>query len=122
MATKITKEIRLEIKNLRETQRKMERMVKDLRGTPFLQAIRKATLIVERGAKHNAPVDTGRLRASIIPQVTRRDRVVRGIVGSNVEYAPYQEAKRGYLRRALKDNAQRIYEIIKDATWKIVRE
>lgn len=122
MGTRITKEVRLEIKNLRETQKKMEQMVKDLRGTPFLQAVRKATLIVERGAKINAPVDTGRLRASITPQVTQRDKVVRGIVGSNVKYAPYQEARKSYLRRALVDNAQRIYEIIKNVTWEIVRE
>jgi HK97 gp10 family phage protein len=47
-------------------------------------------MVVERDAKINAPVDTGRLRASITPEV-RRGNPIEGIVGSNVDYAPYME-------------------------------
>jgi HK97 gp10 family phage protein len=69
----------------------MQQAVKDLRGTPIQNAMRDATLLVTRDAKKNSPVDTGRLRASITPQVDVSAETVRGIVGSNVTYAPYVE-------------------------------
>lgn len=50
-------------------------------------ALRKACLIVENDAKLTCPVDTGNLRSSITHVVN--DNV--GIVGTNVEYAPYVE-------------------------------
>jgi phage gpG-like protein len=53
--------------------------------------MREATLLVVNEAKQRAPVDTGRLRASITPEVRREDGGVVGIVGSNVVYAPYME-------------------------------
>ena len=53
--------------------------------------MRQATTIVTRDARLNAPVDTGRLRASIIPSVRSSSFGTVGVVGSNVEYAPYQE-------------------------------
>ena len=87
MAAKIS----AEIKGLKETQRNMEQAVKDLRGTPMLNAMRDATLYVTRDAKINAPVDTGRMRASITPEVTAQGDTVQGVVGSNVAYAPYVE-------------------------------
>ena len=59
--------IDVEIKGLEETQRAMEQIVRDLRGEPFLSGMRRATLLVQRSAKQKAPVDTGRLRASITP-------------------------------------------------------
>ena len=55
------------------------------------QTILKATLAVEREAKHLCPVDTGRLRSSITPEVAREGQEIVGRVGTNVEYAPYQE-------------------------------
>ena len=57
-----------EIKELQETQRNLEQAVKDLEGPPMLEGMREATLVVQRDAKINAPVDTGRLRASITPE------------------------------------------------------
>jgi hypothetical protein len=83
--------LRLEIQGLRQTQEKMEQMVRDLSGDAMLQGMRDATLIVERDAKKNVPVDTGRLRASITPEVYYRFRQLRGIVGTNVFYGPYVE-------------------------------
>jgi len=83
--------VKAEIKGLKEAQRKMEQTAKDLRGTAMVEAMRDATLLVEAQARKLAPVDTGRLRASIVPQVVQRDNVVKGIVGSNVKYAPYME-------------------------------
>lgn len=51
------------------------------------KATQKATINVARGAKQNAPVDTGRLRSSI----HRTSNRLNGTVFTNVEYAPYIE-------------------------------
>src|SRR5512139_3059740 len=99
--------IDIEVKGLIELQRKTEQMVSDLHGAPILDAMRDSVLVIQRDAKINAPVDTGRLRASITPSVQEMSNEVQGIVGSNVVYAPYQEfgTRRGlkgkrYLQRA----------------------
>lgn len=55
------------------------------------QSLVRCGLFVERDAKINAPVDTGRLRASITHRITTEgnDSIVE--VGTNVEYAPAVE-------------------------------
>lgn len=84
-------ELSLEIQGLKETQAALEKATAALTGPPMLAGMRRATLLVQGAAKCKAPVDTGRLRASITPEVqTRADGVV-GIVGSNVKYAPFVE-------------------------------
>lgn len=83
--------IDIEVKGLKELQRKTEQMASDLHGAPILDAMRDSVLIIQRGAKQNAPVDTGRLRASITPNVTTSGDDIEGVVGSNVVYAPYME-------------------------------
>ena len=85
----------LQVKGLKELQRRAITAVKALEGPPFLKAMRRATLIVTASAKRNAPANTGRLRASIIPRVETEGNNVRGIVGSNVAYAPYMELGTG---------------------------
>lgn len=81
-------DIKMEVRGLEELQHKKEQMVRDLHGTPMLNAMRSATLLVTRDAKSNAPVFTGRLRSSITPDVRIEGRVdVVGVVGSNVFYA-----------------------------------
>jgi HK97 gp10 family phage protein len=84
-------DIAVEIKGLQELQRKAEQVVKDLGGAPLLNAMRDSVLMIERDAKILAPVDTGRLRASITPAVRSAVGGIQGVVGSNVTYAPYQE-------------------------------
>ena len=92
--------INIEVKNLEETQQRLERMAQKLRGAPMMMAIRNATLIVQRQAKLNLQpwrgpgtggVDTGRLRASITPSVWQRGSEFIGVVGTNVFYAGFQE-------------------------------
>ncbi len=83
--------ISVEIKGLLETQKNMEKLVAEIHGPKMLNAFRDATLMVQRDAKIGAPVDTGRLRASITPEVRIEDQNVVGVVGSNVTYAPYVE-------------------------------
>lgn len=80
-----------DVRGLLETQRKMEQVIHDLDGGPMLAAYRRATLMVQRAAKLLAPVNTGRLRASITPQVSIHGRVIRGTVGTNVKYGPFVE-------------------------------
>lgn len=84
---------RAEVRGKAELQRKFEQVVRDLRGDRFLQAMRDSTLLVQADAKRLAPVDTGRLRASITPEVRQgasRGDIV-GAVGSIVEYAAAAE-------------------------------
>ena len=120
--------IHLEIAGLKETQAKMEQVVRDVGGTPMRDAMRTATLLVVRDAKLNAPVDTGRLRASITPEVRAMTKTVQGIVGSNVVYAPFQELGtrrmkgRFYLRRAIESNLTKIRELLSRAVGAIVEK
>ena len=84
-------EVQLDVRGLEEVQAEMERVARDLAGGPMVDAMQQAALLVQRDAKINAPVDTGRLRASITPEVRPHGNTVRGVVGSNVKYAPYVE-------------------------------
>ena len=52
-------------------------------------ALEECGLAAERFAKAKCPVDTGRLRNSITHALDLSDEAV--YVGTNVEYAPYQE-------------------------------
>ncbi len=84
----------LSVHGLTETRRKLEQAAADLHGQPLLDGMHQATLLVERDARKNAPVDSGRLRASIASEVRVEGigaKSVIGVVGSNVAHAPYQE-------------------------------
>ena len=73
-------------------------------------------------ARANAPVDTGRLRNSIGYVPLHGEDAV--LIGSNVEYAPYQELGtskmaacnngRGFLRPAINDHVAEYREIVED--------
>jgi phage gpG-like protein len=96
-----TGDIGVKVQGMKELQAKAEQMVRDLHGTPMLQAMKKATLLVQASAKRNlgaytgaeysGGVDTGQLRASIVPDIANRDNQVVGIVGTNVQQAPWIE-------------------------------
>jgi phage gpG-like protein len=79
--------IDVEVKGLIELQRKAAQMVRDLQGEPILNAMRDSVLLIQREARINAPVDTGRLRASITPEIRSEPGAIIGVVGSNVTYA-----------------------------------
>jgi len=59
----------------------------NLANVSISEALEKACLVVENSAKMKAPVDSGNLRNSITHVVQGNE----GIVGTNVEYAPYVE-------------------------------
>lgn len=83
--------IDVEVKKLIKVQRETERKLMALTGPPMVRAMRDAALLVQRDAKLGAPVDRGKLRASITPAIESHKDEVVGVVGSNVEYAPYME-------------------------------
>lgn len=129
----IPKNIRIEVKGLKELQKKNTEAIKALEGTPMVRIMQKATLWVTADAKRppNMPVDTGRLRASITPKIERvmflGENRVRGIVGSNVFYAPYQELGtrfmkgRFFLKKALDKNRERIGLLIQKFAVDVAR-
>jgi len=84
-------DVDVDVKDLIEEQKRIESDLRKLRGPEMLQAMRNAVLIVLRDVKINSPVDTGRLRSSITPEVFADGDDVVGVVGSNVEYAKWQE-------------------------------
>lgn len=119
-------DVEIEVQGLAELQSATLKALKDL--PPGLQrAMGEATAVVTGEAKVRAPVDTGRLRASITPEVRRLGGGdVQGIVGSNVVYAPYQEfgtvymKGRFYLRGALEAKMNEIEAILRRFMGKIV--
>jgi len=84
-------DIDIEVKGLIELQRKTEAMIADLHGAPILNAMRDSVLQIDRDAKKNAPVSDGILRASILPGVRMSGSEVEGVVGTDLNYAPYME-------------------------------
>jgi len=119
--------VSFDVDGLEETKRKMEQVARDLHGRPMVDGMQKAVLLVVRGAKKNAPVDTGRLRASITGEVAPtgiygRGMGVQGIVGTNVSYALVQEERVHYLQRSFDDEKDTIVYIIGDTVNAIVRK
>lgn len=64
-------------------------LIKNASDEAINRALTIIGLQVENYAKANAPVDTGALRNSITSQVLSDENAVE--IGSNIEYAPYQE-------------------------------
>lgn len=55
------------------------------------QAMEQACILVENEAKIKCPVDNGLLRNSITHYIEDNPNELIGVVGTNVEYAPYVE-------------------------------
>ena len=72
-------------------------------------AMEQACLKVEAEAKENCPANTGELRQSITHEVERAPTKVEGVIGSNLEYAPYVHQGTGIY--ALEGNGR------KDVPW-----
>jgi HK97 gp10 family phage protein len=58
---------------------------------PVAKALTSLAIKVQRQAKRLAPVDTGYLRGSIVWTLATESGRLFALVGSNVEYAWYQE-------------------------------
>jgi len=142
--------LKLEIAGLKELQKKAIQLVRDMHGDEIANAMRDSIIIMQRramkgpaklpGQKHArlgagttpvgfVPVDTGRLRASLTPRVTSNAKELRGIVGTNVVYAPFQEAgtRRGvralwYLKTTLREVRDEIQGKFDRAMARIVKQ
>lgn len=89
----------------------------------------QSTNEVMNSAVENCPVDTGNLRNSIHSNINEEE--VHGEVGTNVEYAPYQEFGtskmkaanngKGIFRPALYDNADLILKIFNSAIQRLLK-
>jgi len=86
------------------------------------QAVMQAGMVVERDAKINAPVDTGRLRNSIATRLSESSsNNISAEVGTNVQYAKsveYGTSRMGaqpYLYPALENNKQKILKMLAKA-------
>ena len=77
----------------------------------------KACFLVDNDAKRFVAVDTGRLRSSITHEIEVAKDELRGVVGSNVEYAIDQEygtskqSGKPYLRPSLAKNIPKIKQL-----------
>ncbi len=80
----------VQVQNTKQLQTRFSR-------SPILmqQAVREtlqvATLVAEAEAKKSAPIDKGLLRGSIHSDIRTIGNETVGVVGTNLEYAPYQE-------------------------------
>ena len=70
---------------INEVSLNLSKVIKDILPKKLDLGLTKACMIVENKAKEHCPVDDGTLRASITSEV--KNGV--GLVGTNVEYAPY---------------------------------
>ena len=108
-----------DIQGRRQLERNMQRINRNTE-TEIEQALTKSALIVERDAKINAPVDTGRLRASI----THKVEETYAEVGTNVEYAKSVEfgtskqSAQPFLFPAYNNNKQKILKELAKAFQK----
>ena len=81
--------VNVRIEGLDKLARKANR--NHLLGGPLKRFFTSSAIAVQRNAKKRVPVDTGRLRRSITYEVDAAGIPLWAKVGSNVEYAPYQE-------------------------------
>lgn len=75
------------------------------------QKMKEACVLVQDNAKQRCPVDTGRLQGSLTYQVQKDGNEVEGLVGTNVEYAPYVEVRTPFLEPARDENRDRILQL-----------
>lgn len=85
--------VSLDVQGAAEARDALEFVAENIYGASMVNAMRRASIVIERDAKRFAPVDTGRLRSSITHavRVGGFPPVLQGVVGSNVKYAPYME-------------------------------
>lgn len=77
-------------------------------------------MLVAQRATQKSPIDTGRLKRSITHSMPKQEGKLafRMDIGTNVEYAPYQEfgtrfmVPNSYLRPALKESRKEVVQLI----------
>jgi len=88
------------VEGAKKLQQKMEQIARDLHGDGMIKGVKAATLLVQGDAKRNlvgyvdpatGGVDTGDLRASIVPEIRTPGDEIQGVVGSKRLHAPFVE-------------------------------
>lgn len=122
----------------------LDALLRKLRGQalyaqPYREALAKSALLVESAGKKRAPVDTGRLRASITHRLDPRDAPLWAEVGTNVRHkgesypaklelsdrthyrrGPFKgQPTKGWLSGALQDSRAQIERFLAVAAAKI---
>lgn len=103
-------DIEIEIRGLRETQERMERLLEAVSAQGDLEGIvAKGTLRAHRYVVGITHVISGRLKNSHFPRVQVAGNQVYGVVGTNVVYAPIEHNRGGthafYARTVAEDGA-----------------
>ena len=80
--------IQVHIEGLEEALRKLS---PSLYAEPLRRFWLRCSAVVQGRAKERSPVDTGRLRASLVYEVDAATPPLYAKVGSDVFYAPFQE-------------------------------
>lgn len=110
--------IRIEIKQLAETQARLKRLLEDVSAQGGLRgAIAKATLRALRYATAITHVISGRLKNSHFPRVGAQGNQVYGSVSTNVAYASIEHARGGshaFYGRTVKEEGDAIRGDVQD--------
>jgi HK97 gp10 family phage protein len=83
--------ITVRVSGLDKLHRRLSTEIRERTGRAVLRALQRGALLLEGDAKRAAPVDTGRLRASITHEPITDADVFGFAVGTNVEYARFVE-------------------------------
>lgn len=115
--------VRADEDTILEIRENNAKVIEEAIGNAILLALEEIGIDAERIASENAPVDTGRLSASITHALEPNENAV--YIGTNVSYSAAQElgvqatgykganGGRGYLRPAATDNVERYRAILK---------
>lgn len=108
--------INFDVGDLAKLAQKLGIAEKDVHYRLWL-AVTRTGLKIEARAKRLAPVDTGRLRSSLVSRDVSKSRsftVIENQIGTNVKYGIYQELGTRYIRpklfltRAYRENIGRL--------------
>jgi hypothetical protein len=83
--------VNVTVQGLKETQQYFVNLLENLSGPQMVTGMRDAAMVVYSASVKEAPADTGKLRASLVPEVKDEGNTVVGVVGSNLLYAPWVE-------------------------------
>jgi len=109
-------------KDMRSMTKRLQQLQSDVEKEIDAVAEEIALRIVA-DARRGVNVDTGRLRASIDFETETEGEFKASIrVGSNVEYAIFQEFDDPYIRPAIEENRETITDLIEEAVADKVKE
>ena len=88
--------VKVEVEGLKEAQDRLTRLAQRLGSGAGVEAIMaRAMLRAHRYATMIVHVDTGRLKNSLFPRLSRAPNTIYAVVGTNVVYAPFEHARGG---------------------------